>query len=108
MHLRKKSLPSKEDGHHPNFLLPKSSIGGMDVIQDRTTNKQKLLSRTLSLCFHQGSMEENVWTQKDEVRFNVEKEIMKAKAQAKTVSVVDGDLYIDYQYVCEMPFGVHV
>jgi hypothetical protein len=31
--------------------------------------------------------------------------ILKAKAEGSTVSLVGGSLYIDYRYVCEMPYG---
>lgn len=68
--------------------------------------KRKLLKRTLSIGQCKSVENEGLgrsWTVEDETNFNVEKQILKAKAEAKTVSVVDGDLYIDYQYVCPMP-----
>lgn len=36
---------------------------------------------------------------------DIEKQIMKAKCEAKTVSVIDGNLYIDYQFVASIPSG---
>lgn len=60
--------------------------------------------------FNNGDITENdnVWTIEDQIYYNVEKQILKAKAEARTVSVVDGDLYIDYQYICPLPYGLRV
>lgn len=66
--------------------------------------------RDSSFCtFHRGNqVAQKPQIPNDEISSNVESIILKAKAQAKTVSVVDGNLYIDYQYVCPLPPGLRI
>lgn len=39
---------------------------------------------------------------------DIEDQILKAKHEARTVSVIEGNLYIDYRYVGPMPIGCRV
>lgn len=41
----------------------------------------------------------------EEHALKIQKEIFRAKSEAKTVSVIDGSLYINYQYVGPLPPG---
>lgn len=70
--------------------------------------KKQFLKRSLSMrnyAKYVKESEENNWSAEDDINFNIERQIIKAKAQAKTVSIIEGSLYIDYQYVCPMPYG---
>lgn len=52
------------------------------------------------------SYEEDELSAADEENvMEVQKQIYRAKSEAKTVSVVNGCLYINYQYVCPLPPG---
>lgn len=39
-------------------------------------------------------------------RIAIQNLILKAKAQAKTISSIDGNLYIDYKYIGPLPVGI--
>lgn len=47
-------------------------------------------------------------TEQQFVHWSMERQILKAKAEAKTVSVIDGNLYIDYKFIGPLPLGVRV
>ncbi len=38
----------------------------------------------------------------------IQKQIIKAKNEAKTVTVLHGNLYIDYKYIAPLPAGCKV
>lgn len=39
---------------------------------------------------------------------DLEWQIMRAKREARTISVIDGNLYIDYRYVAPVPIGLKI
>lgn len=47
-------------------------------------------------------------TQEEFLKMTMKREILKAKAEAKTVSVISGKLYIDYRLVGPLPDGVRI
>lgn len=79
-------------------------------MSEKVKRNKPVLARTLSFCCtkkYEGTYTTS-WTIEDETQFNVEKLILEAKAQAKTVSIIDNQLYIDYQFVCQVPSSVHI
>lgn len=114
LHLHRKSLKcSHSTGKFANLCqindysknCPKNEKVNFNFGQNKP-----ILPRTLSFCC--GKKYErpdiNTWTIEDETRFNVEKQILEAKHQAKTVSIIDNELYIDYQFVCEVPSSLQM
>lgn len=69
---------------------------------------QQHRSRSVCVSFSLEDEESRTVEEQELINLNIQKQILKAKAEARTVSAVDGDLYIDYKYVGRLPPGIRI
>lgn len=75
-----------------------------DKQQSSKIGKSKLTkSNTISSSERCVAEEDHIIKQEQKILFK--KQICEAKAKGKTVSIIDGTVYIDYQYIGKIPDG---
>lgn len=103
--------PTNQQYVSPNSLAPARSSTALDKEMGSSWTSLHQLTADIQQHYHWiptpevASRSSSCYVDEDSLVYETQKRIMRAKAEGRTVSAVDGCLYIDYKYVGRLPNG---
>lgn len=95
-----------KNGNEKNHFWSKNNHSNQST--PRPVHRQRSRSINVSFSLEEDEQRKNSSIDTDDQEEDIQNQILKAKAEARTVSAVNGDLYIDYKYVAHLPPGMRI